>query len=155
MIFSRPVDDGNNVRHAVCLLPVVLSNLVLFGGIIWACISFGKQLNNNVTFGNVFAHGFKVSSIVTLISIFFTILFFLFFPDVKEKALEMARVEMEKGGRMSDDQIDQAIDMTRRFFYVFTIGVLMFAYMIVGTIASLIGAAITKKDPRPPFENQI
>ena len=81
--------------------------------------------------------------------------FFLFFPDVKEKALEMARVEMEKGGRMSDDQIDQAIDMTRRFFYVFTIGVLMFAYMIVGTIASLIGAAITKKDPRPPFENQI
>src|SRR5688572_3425319 len=132
-----------------------LTNLILFAGIIWACISYGKQLNNNVTFGNVFAHGFKVSAIVTLISIFFTILFFLFFPEVKEKALEMARAEMEKGGKASDEQIDQAIDITRRFFYVMAIGFIMFAYMIVGTIASLIGAAITKKDPRPPFENQI
>jgi hypothetical protein len=132
-----------------------LGNLILFGGILWACISYGRQLNNNVTFGNVFAHGFKVSAIVTLISIFFTIIFFLIFPEIKEKALDAARTEMEKGGNMSDEQIDQGIALTRKFFYVFTIGILMFAYMIVGVIASLIGAAITKKDPRPPFENQL
>ncbi len=132
-----------------------LSNLLLLGGIIWSCISYGKQLDNNVTFGNVFAHGFKVSSIVTLISILFTILFFLVFPEIKEKALDLARTEMEKSGNMSDEQIEQGIGLTRKFFYVFTIGVLIFAYMIVGTIASLIGAAVTKKQPRPPFENQL
>jgi hypothetical protein len=132
-----------------------LSNLLLLGGIIWSCISYGKQLNNNVTFGNVFAHGFKVSSIVTLISILFTLIFFLVFPEIKEKALDLARIEMEKSGNMSDDQIEQGIGLTRKFFYVFTIGVLIFAYMIVGTIASLIGAAVTKKQPRPPFENQL
>jgi hypothetical protein len=132
-----------------------LGNLILFGGILWACISYGRQLNNNVTFGNIFAHGFKVSSIVTLISILFTIIFFLVFPEIREKALDLARVEMEKSDNISEDQIEQAIGLTRKFFYVFTIGVLIFAYMIVGTIASLIGAAVTKKDPRPPFENQL
>ncbi|HKH61132.1 MAG TPA: DUF4199 domain-containing protein [Flavitalea sp.] len=132
-----------------------LGYIILFGGILWACISYGKQLNNNVTFGNVFAHGFKVSSVVTLFLIFFTIIFFLFFPEVKEKALDVARTEMEKSGKMAEEQIDQTIAITRKFFYVFTIGILMFAYMIIGTIASLIGAAITKKDPRPPFENQL
>lgn len=132
-----------------------LSNIILFGGILWACISYGKQLNNNVTFGNVFTHGFKVSSIVTLFLILFTVIFFLVFPEIKEKALDVARTEMEKSGNMPEEQIDQAIAMTRKFFYVFTIGGLMFFYMIIGTIASLIGAAITKKDPRPPFENQL
>ena len=132
-----------------------LGNIILFGGILWACISYGKQMNNNVTFGNVFAHGFKVSSIVTLFLIFFTVIFFLVFPDIKEKALDIARAEMEKSGKMSEEEIDQGIAISRKFFYVFTIGVLMFAYMIIGTIASLIGAAITKKDPRPPFENQL
>lgn len=131
------------------------SNIVLFGGIIWACISYGKQLNNNVTFGNVFAHGFKVSSIVTLISILFTVIFFLAFPAIKEKALEIVQNEMEKGGKLSDEQIEQGLALARKFFYVFTIGALIFFYMLVGTIASLIGAAITKKDPKGPFENQL
>lgn len=132
-----------------------LGNIILFAGVLWACISYGKQLNNNVTFGNVFSHGFKVSAIVTIFLILFSIIFFLLFPEVKEKALNAARTEMEKGGKMQEDQIEQAIAMARKFFFVFTIGGLMFIYMIIGTIASLIGAAVTKKDPRPPFENQL
>jgi drug/metabolite transporter (DMT)-like permease len=131
-----------------------LGNIIIFAGILWACISYGKQLNNNVTFGNVFAHGFKVSAIVTIFLILFSIIFFLLLPEVKEKALEAARAEMEKGGKMSEEQIEQAVAMANKFFFVFTIGGLMFIYMIIGTIASLIGAAVTKKDPRPPFENQ-
>ena len=132
-----------------------LGNIILCGGILWACITYGKQLNNNVTFGNVFAHGFKVSAIVTIFLILFSIIFFLLFPEVKEKALEIARADMEKRGNISEEQIEQGIAITRKFFFVFTIGVLMFVYMIIGTIASLIGAAVTKKDPRPPFENQL
>ena len=131
-----------------------LGNIILFAGILWACISYGKQLNNNVTFGNVFSHGFKVSAIVTIFLIIFSIIFFLLLPEVKEKALQAARTEMEKGGKMQEEQIEQAIAMASKFFFVFTIGGLMFIYMVIGTIASLIGAAVTKKDPRPPFENQ-
>ena len=75
-------------------------------------------------------------------------------PEVKEKTLEAARTEMEKDGKMRDEQIEQGIAIMRKFFYVATIGLLMFVYMLIGTIASLIGAAVARKEPRPPFENQ-
>ena len=127
-------------------------NILLFAGIIWACINYSNQRNHNVTFGNVFAHGFKVSAVVTVFSIIFSIVFLLLMPEVKEKAIETARQQMEEGGQMSDSQIDQAMEMTNRLFYVFLIGGIILMYLIIGCIASLIGAAIAKKDPRAPFE---
>ena len=39
--------------------------LILIGGIIWAAISFANQMNNNVTFGSVFVHGFKTAAAIT------------------------------------------------------------------------------------------
>ena len=42
--------------------------------------------------------------------------------------------------------------MTKRFFMVGMIGGILLFYLITGAVASLIGAAITKKDPRP-FED--
>ena len=129
-----------------------IPNILLFAGIIWACINYGNQMNNNVTFGNVFAHGFKVSAVVTVFTIIFSIVFILLMPEVKEKAFETAREQMEKGGQMSDSQIDQAIAMTQRLFYVFLIGGIILMYLIIGCIASLIGAALAKKEPRTPFE---
>lgn len=130
-------------------------NLILFGGIIWACISYGNQMNHNVTFGNVFGHGFKVSAVITCITIVFTVIFLLLFPDLKEKSMELARLELEKGGSLNDDQIEQSLGLVDRMFYIFTIGVLILIYLIVGCIASLVGAAVTKKQPRSPFENQL
>ena len=37
---------------------------IFLAGIIWACISYSKQMNANVTFGNLFAHGFKTTAAV-------------------------------------------------------------------------------------------
>jgi hypothetical protein len=127
-------------------------SILLCAGVIWACINYSNQRNHNVTFGNVFAHGFKVSAVATVFSIIFSVVFLLLFPEVKEKAIETARQQMEAGGQMSSDQINQAMAMTDRLFYVFLIGAIILMYLIVGLIAALIGAAIAKKDPRTPFE---
>jgi hypothetical protein len=132
----------------------VVSYVLLFAGIIWACISYGKQMNNAVTFGNVFAHGFKTSAVIAVMVIIFTVIFFLIFPDIKDKAMVLAREKMEEQGNLSDDQIDTALNMTQKFFLPITIGSIMFVYLLVGLIASLIGAGITKKDPPTPFANQ-
>ena len=40
--------------------------VVFLGGIIWSCISFAKQMKGNVTFGNVFAHGFKTTALFAI-----------------------------------------------------------------------------------------
>jgi len=59
---------------------------------------------------------------------------------------------MEDRGKMSSEQIDQAIDMTRRFFLPFTIGYILFGTLIIGAIASLLGAAVAKKKPINPLD---
>ncbi len=76
------------------------------------------------------------------------------FPEFKDKIIEAAREGMEKQGKMSDDQIDQGMQMFEKNFILFSSGGALFMYLILGCIASLIGAGITKKQPRNPFDQQ-
>jgi hypothetical protein len=48
---------------------------------------------------------------------------------------------------MTEEQITQALEWTRKFFMVFLVGGTLIGYLIFGSLASLVGAAITKKEP--------
>lgn len=121
----------------------------LFGiGIIWACISFSKQMNGNITFGNAFAHGFKTSAATTAILLTYLFLFLKFIaPSFIDQTLEISRQQMEAQGKLTPDQIDQALTMTKKFFVPFAIGGGLIMYALLGALFSLIGAAIAKKNP--------
>ena len=128
--------------------------VILIGGIIWSCINYSKQMNNNVTFGNVFAHGFKVTAVVTVITILYSIIAIKFlFPDMIDTILDKTREELSKKN-MSDDQAETAMNMTKKFMLPFMIGGILIMFMIVGAISSLIGAAVAKKNPQGPFVQQ-
>jgi len=132
-----------------------IPTLVLCAAIIWACISYGSQLNGNTTFGNTFAHGFKTSAVVACILIFYTLLsIYIIFPETRDLAIEQARKQMEEKGNIPEANIDQAIEMTRKFFLPFAIGGTLIGTLLVGAIAALIGAAFTKKNPNAEMENQ-
>jgi len=125
------------------------------GGIIWACISYAKQLNANVTFGNVFAHGFKTTLVITAIVLIYTILSFkVLFPEMVDKSIEMTRQKMEASGKATDSQIEQQITMMKDHFTLFAVVGVVIGSAILGLISSLIGAAIAKKKPQDPFGNQ-
>lgn len=129
--------------------------IFLIGGIIWACIQYANQMNGNVTFGNVFAHGFKTTAVITaLIAVYTFISFKFIFPDIQDKIVEEARKNMESQNKMTDEQMTQAIDMTRKFLIPFAIGGIIIVFAIVGAISSLIGAAVAKKNPQSPFTQQ-
>ena len=121
---------------------------IFFAGIIVSIYQFGKQVNHNSTFGNYFAHGFKTSAMVTILMIAFLVIFMTVFPEFKEKAIEEAKKSMSSKN-LSQEQIEKALDLTKKFFMVFLIGGALLGYLLFGAIASLIGAAVTKKDPRP------
>lgn len=127
--------------------------LVIIGGLVWACLSFSKENDGNVTFGNVFAHGFKTTAAMTVLVVIYTVLAVkLIFPDMIDLAIEGARTEMEKQGKLTADQVEQGIEMTRKFFMPFMIGGTIISYAIIGALGSLLGAAIAKKNPQPnPF----
>jgi hypothetical protein len=122
---------------------------LLYGiGIIWSAILFSKQSNGNVTFGNIFAHSFKVSAAVTAIILVYTFVFLKFIaPTFVDQTIEVSRQQMESQGKLTAEQIDQAIAMTRKYFMVFAIGGGLVANLILGLIFSLIGAAVAKKNP--------
>lgn len=128
--------------------------IILMGGIIWSCISYANQNNANVTFGNVFAHGFKVTAgVAAIMAIFSYLLFNLISPDLKDEALRQMQTELQKS-KASDEQIEKTIELTGKYFNVFTIGGQMLFFIIAGAIASLIGAAVAKKNPNGPFVQQ-
>lgn len=130
--------------------------IVFIVAIIWSVSAYGKQIDFNSTFGNYFAHGFKVTAIVTLFMVIFTAIFIYLFPDIKEKGIEAARKSMEAKGNLTSDQITQALAITQKFFMTIVLVSALLGYLFLGAIASLIGAGITKKDPHPEHDfNQI
>lgn len=130
----------------------LLQYVLIIGGLIYFVNQHGKAHDYTKSFGSLFAFGFKSTAVFTIIFIIFLIIFFLIFPDLKEKSFEAARTEMEKNEKLSDEQIDQAIVMVRKFFWIAIVGVSMLGLIIVGCIGSLLGAAITKKRPQNPLD---
>ena len=132
-----------------------LQFIILFAGIIWSAVSFANQMNGNVSFGNVFAHAFKTAAAVTAIMVVYTIISIKFIsPEMVNQAMDEARTQME-GKNMSDDQIDTALNFTRKFFVPLTAGGVLLFFLLAGVIAALIGAAVSKKNPQEgPFVQQ-
>lgn len=130
----------------------MIQYVIIIGGLIFFIHQYGKANNYFVSFGDLFAYGFKSTAVFTVIYIVFIVIFFLVFPDIKEKSLEIARQQMEKNGKLSETDIDRGVEMARKFFWVGVVGGSTIFLIIVGAIGSLIGAAVTKKRPHNPLE---
>ena len=125
---------------------------ILMGGLVVGNIAYANQNNNNVTFGNLFAHGFKTTAVIIVITTIYTVVAFkLLFPDMIDKIIDISRKQMEKNPKMTDEMIEQAITMTKKFFMPFAIGGTILGTGFMGAVASLIGAGIAKKNPVDPF----
>ena len=123
-----------------------LPSVLLIVALIIACRNFGKERSGNVSFGNVFGYGFKVTLIVTGIMLIYTILaLFFIFPEMKDLVIEEARKQMEEKGTLSQDNIDTALAMTRKLFIPFAILGVIFGTLLIGALGSLLGATFTKK----------
>ena len=127
---------------------------IFIGGLIYGGILYSNQNNNNVTFGNVFAHGFKTTAVVIVISSVYTFISIKFlFPDIVDKSLALARKKMMENPKMTDDMIEQSTSMVKNYFLPFALGGAIIGTGILGAIGSLIGAAAAKKNPNPFSDN--
>jgi hypothetical protein len=132
-----------------------LPTLIFLAVIIWACINYANQMDNQLTFGNLFVHGFKTSAVVASIMVIYTVLsLYVIFPEQIEQGLEMARQQMEEKN-IPQANIDQGLELARKFNVPFAIMGAIFGTLIVGAIGSLIGGAIAKKNPPSPFQEQV
>ena len=129
-----------------------LNYAIFIGGVIYGNLLFANQNNNNVTFGNIFAHGFKTTAVTIVITVLYTVLaLYVLFPDMVDKIIEMSRVEMAKNPKLTDEMIEQGIAMTKKLFLPFAVAGAIFGTGFMGAFGSLIGAAVAKKNPVDPF----
>ena len=127
-------------------------NAIMFAAIIIACVHFANQKQGYVTFGNVFLHGFKITAVIAIIVLVYSLLAFtVLFPDMKEKIFEMQQAQMEKQG-LDDDKLEQGMTMMKKYFMIFLVLGVIFGTLIWGCIASLIGAAVAKKKKINPLD---
>ena len=132
-----------------------LAYLLFVIGLIVFINLYGNAKNNEMTFGGLFSYGFKATAIATLLIVICLVIVISIMPDFKQKILDAMRQGMEDQGKLDDDKIDQTVKMFSKNFILFVVGGALFMYLLFGVIASLIGAAITKKNPVSPFQQNI
>lgn len=113
-------------------------------GLILNAQKYAQENDHFVTFGKVFSSCFKAAAITALVVLGWSLISIYIFPEMKEKGMEIARQSMEEKG-LADEQIEQAIEMTKKYFVPFMMGGIVFGYMFFGALFSLVAAAIPKK----------
>lgn len=125
---------------------------IIVGGIIWAVYNHGKETGNTTPFGGLFAFGFRVTAVVTCLMILYTVLAGTLFPEVKTKIIEVARQQALQQPNANEAQIEQGMNMFAKNYTLFLIMGILFWYLIIGAISSLVAAAITKKKTQNTFD---
>jgi hypothetical protein len=108
---------------------------------------FKDQNEGYLTFGEGFSAGFRFAVFASLfIAVFTAIYLSVLNPDIMAKAAEQARAQMEAKNNMSSENIDKAVNITKKigpFIGAFFIAIID---TIIGIIIALIGAAIFKNE---------
>lgn len=160
---TSPVNAGIIISLILIVLTLVLyfTNLytqqwsqyigfvIFLGGIIWAVRNHGKELDYTATFGNLFGFGFKTAAVITCIMILYTILSGYIFPDIKEKIIANATEQALAKPGVDEEQVRKGMEMFANNYNLFIIMGILFWYLAIGAISSLVGAALTKKTPKP------
>ena len=131
-----------------------LNYAIFLVGLIYGAILYSNENKNQVTFGNIFAHGFKTTAVIIVITSLYTVLAVKFlFPESIDISLRISRKGMESNPNIPKESIDQNLNLVRNYFIPLTLGISMVVLAFLGLIGSLIGAAVAKKNTNP-FENQ-
>ena len=121
-------------------------------GLILNANAFTKENDGFVTYGNVFSSCFKATAIVTLILLVWAVASMYIFPHMKDEILEMTRKKMAEDPKMTDENMDMAMNMTKKYWNVFMVAGVVFITLFWGAIFSLIAAAIPKKKGAAPMQ---
>jgi hypothetical protein len=130
-----------------------LPYLFILGGIIMALKEFKEANAGFLNFGQALGLGTLKSAVTGLIAALFSTIYTSFIDTTAmEKIMNFQKEKMSEQG-LSDEQIEQAMEMTSKFMtpsMMFIVGIVM--YIIAGFFFSLIaGAIMQKKKPEIEF----
>ncbi|MBF9224339.1 DUF4199 domain-containing protein [Hymenobacter ruricola] len=130
-----------------------LSTVVLVGGIFLAQRYYKEQSGGYMSYGQGMSVGMILSVVSGVLGAIFSYIYVSFVDsDMITRMLDKARADMETRGGATDEQIEQAMQMTAKFM---TPGALSFFVvlfsLLFGLLISLVVSAIVK-NAKPEFE---
>ncbi|MDZ7897304.1 MAG: DUF4199 domain-containing protein [Arcicella sp.] len=144
MLYSTAYLVAGQIGNQALSYPIYV---VIGVGIYLAMNEFKKENQGFMSYGQGLGLGTLMSAISGLISSFFSMAYMKFIdPTITDQIMKKAVEDMEKKG-IPDEQIDQAMEMSKIFMNpgaMFIFG--LFGSILIGFILSLIIAAIVKKD---------
>ncbi len=133
------------------LINTLVSIAVWIGVLYWGMTEFKKANNGLLTLGQGVGLGVIAIAIGAVISTAFMYVYAMYLdPSYFQQILEVSREQMENRG-MDEEAIELALSQTRDFFWVGLIFAVIFS-IVIGTIVSLIMAAILQKKELDPSE---
>jgi len=115
--------------------------IIFLVGVLIAIFYYGKQMNNQVTFGQLFTHGFKTTAvIICLVFVYSLLSLYVLFPAFVENKMRPGLIQAKLNGK-TNLEIKQYLAIGKK---VFLAGNLMLN-LVIGAVGSLLGSLLTKK----------
>ncbi len=127
---------------------------LLIGGLVVGMREYRASNGGYMTYGEGMGLGALLSAIAGLLSSAFTVFYTqVIDPGFQERLVGQVRDQMEEQGKMSDEQIDQTVELMQKFQspgLQFMLGLL--GTILIGVVLSLIIAAFIRRNKTNPFE---
>ena len=136
-IYNNVVPEGS--RYMTRLI-------IVFLGVLVSCIIYGKQVEGKLSFGEVFAHGFRTTAVIAFLMAVYTFIAVKFIyppPDAAEMDAAVKAI-MANGNALYEEAKQQAVQAAKNRWIIY-VSISIFASLIPGILASAAGAAVGKK----------
>ncbi|MBC2839434.1 DUF4199 domain-containing protein [Robiginitalea sp. SC105] len=135
------VDAHTTQSPVIQVVNIVISVAVIF----WGILSFKKANGGLLSIGEALKLGAGIAVIAALIQVLYTILMAnVLDPDFATKIMEARMADASSTQNMTPEQIEQSIEMGKKFFW-FGYPVMLIVSVVFGLIIGLVGGLIFKK----------
>lgn len=146
--------EMKNAGTGVKLLTSLLSYAPLLALIFYAQrFHRDQELGGVISFGRAFSTGFRLSMFAgLLLGVFMVVYYKILNTAAYDQLMAASEAQMLDQDNMDDEKVETAIGMMHKWFpFILFIGTII-GFAIVGSIISLIGAAIFKRDAQLPLD---
>jgi hypothetical protein len=125
----------------------VISILILIVFIVLGIKKLKESNDGLLTLGEALKTGIGIVFIAALLSSLYMFVFAKFIePSFVDNIIDVNRQNMlDKMPNVSDEMLTQQAEMTKKYFYLFTIGSIIFFNLFLGFVVSLISGLVMKK----------
>ncbi len=145
--YTNLIFESNYISFIPPLVTILMVTLFV--------IKYGNDNGGNVTFGNLFGYGFRITIIFALTMTAFFFIILNFFPEYKQGYMQVMIKRMNMQSDLTPDQRQATLDVTNTYFRSIIIGYNLFINLIAGTAGSLLGAWVSPKKPQSPTTDKV